>query len=195
MRSTAILLIMLLAALPALADIYAYVDEQGTTHFSNVPSDDRFEIVLSSLDPNELPSIHPAILSLSVRYDPLIRAAAREADIDPELLRAVIVVESGFDAEAVSHAGAQGLMQLMPATARSYGVSDAFDPQQNIRGGAQYLRDLMDRYDEDFELALAAYNAGEDAVHKYGNTIPPFPETRKYVPKVMNIYNRLLDIT
>ncbi|MGB5719149.1 MAG: transglycosylase SLT domain-containing protein, partial [Woeseiaceae bacterium] len=152
MRSTAFLLIMLFTAAPAVADIYAYVDEQGTTHFSNVPADNRFEVVLSSLDPNELPPIHPAILSLSVRYDPLIRAAALEAEVDPELLRAVIVVESGFDAEAVSHAGAQGLMQLMPATARSYGVSDAFDPQQNIRGGARYLRDLMDRYDEDFEL-------------------------------------------
>ncbi|MGB5489330.1 MAG: transglycosylase SLT domain-containing protein, partial [Woeseiaceae bacterium] len=92
-----------------MADIYAYVDEQGTTHFSNVPADNRFEVVLSSLDPNELPPIHPAILSLSVRYDPLIRAAALEAEVDPELLRAVIVVESGFDAEAVSHAGAQGL--------------------------------------------------------------------------------------
>jgi soluble lytic murein transglycosylase-like protein len=179
----------------AVADIYAFVDADGVTHFSNVPSDERFEVVLNSGKRPESPPIHPAILSLSIRYDSMIRAAANDADVDPELLRAVIVIESGFDANAVSSAGAQGLMQLMPATAKSYGVSDAFDPQQNILGGARYLRDLIDRYDADYELVLAAYNAGEDAVAKYGGRVPPFAETQRYVPKVLGLYDRLQQMT
>ncbi len=181
---------LFLASMPAFADIYAYVDDDGVTHFSNVPADVRFEVVLDADNDAELPPIHPAILSLSVRYDTIIRREALDANLDPELLRAVIVVESGFDVDAVSSAGAKGLMQLMPATAKSYGVTNVFDPAQNIRGGAQYLRDLLDRYD-DYELVLAAYNAGESAVEKYGNQVPPFAETRSYIPKVMRIYNKL----
>lgn len=184
--------LLLLVATSATADIYAYVDSAGVTHFSNVPADDRYEVVLTAERGVDTPPIHPAILRLSVRYDSIIQEEASGADIDPELLRAVIVIESGFDTNAISSAGAQGLMQLMPETARFYGVNDAFDPQQNIRGGARYLRDLIDRYDDDFELVLAAYNAGEDAVEKYGGKIPPFNETRRYVPKVLNLYNKLL---
>jgi len=188
-------LILLLYAANSQADIFAFVDADGTTHFSNVPVDDRYEVVLNAASDEQWPPIHPAILSLSVRYDSMIRREALQANVDPELLRAVIVVESGFDANAVSGAGAQGLMQLMPATAKSYGVSDVFDPQQNIRGGARYLRDLIKRYDEDYELVLAAYNAGEDAVAKYGGKIPPYAETRRYIPKVLGVYNRLLQMT
>ncbi len=188
-------LILLLFTASAEADIFAYVDAGGVTHFSNVPVDQRFEIVLDASKDDKLPAIHPAILSLSIRYDSMIRSAAEHANVDPELLRAVIVVESGFDAKAVSVAGAQGLMQLMPATARSYGVNDVFDPQQNIQGGALYLRDLIKRYDQDYELVLAAYNAGESAVAKYGGKIPPYAETRRYVPKVLGVYNRLLQMT
>ena len=187
-------LFLLLVSAPAVADIYAYLDDAGVTHFSNVPVDSRFEVVLETGNSKELPPIHPAILSLAVRYDPIIRQEAKNADIEPELLRAVIVVESGFDVNAVSSAGAKGLMQLMPRTAVVYGVEDVFDAEQNIRGGARYLRDLIDRYD-DYELVLAAYNAGEDAVEKYGKKIPPYAETRRYVPKVMNIYNKLLQMT
>jgi soluble lytic murein transglycosylase-like protein len=176
------------------ADIFAFVDADGVTHFSNVPIDDRFEVVLNSANDDEIAPIHPAILSLSIRYDSMIREEAKDADVDPELLRAVIVVESGFNANAVSGAGAQGLMQLMPATAKLYGVNDAFDPQQNIRGGALYLRDLIDRYDENYELVLAAYNAGEDAVARHGGSIPPYAETRRYVPKVLDVYRRLLQM-
>jgi soluble lytic murein transglycosylase-like protein len=195
MHSSVYSLLALMLSTTAFADIYAFVDADGVTHFSNVPSDERFDVVLESGNDDESPPIHPAILSLSIRYDSIIREAAMDARVDPELLRAVIVVESGFDANAVSSAGAQGLMQLMPGTAESYGVSDAFDPQQNIRGGARYLRDLIDRYDDDYELALAAYNAGEDAVARYGGRVPPFAETKSYIPKVLGVYNRLLQMT
>jgi soluble lytic murein transglycosylase-like protein len=195
MQSLAYSLVVFLICASAHADIFAFVDENGVTHYSNVPSDDRYESILrSATDKNGSP-IHPKLLKLSVQFDPFIRDAAREADVDPELLRAVIVVESGFDARAVSHAGAQGLMQLMPATAATYGVSDVFDPQDNIRGGARYLRALLDRYDQNYELVLAAYNAGEKAVEKYGNKIPPFAETQKYVPKVMRLYNKLSQLS
>jgi soluble lytic murein transglycosylase-like protein len=114
----------------------------------------------------------------------LVEAAARRHSLDPELVRAVVVVESGFRPDAVSHKGAQGLMQLMPATARSLGVKDAFDPADNLDAGSRHLRALIDRYGGDVKRALAAYNAGEGAVARHGG-IPPYPETRAYVAKVL----------
>jgi soluble lytic murein transglycosylase-like protein len=114
----------------------------------------------------------------------LIVAAARRHHLDPELVRAVVSVESGFRPDAVSPKGAQGLMQLMPATARSLGVKDAFDPADNVDGGVRYLRALIDRYDGDVKRALAAYNAGIGAVARHGG-IPPYPETLVYVSKVL----------
>ncbi len=110
--------------------------------------------------------------------------------LDSALLHAVISVESRYNPNAVSRAGAVGLMQLMPATAKRYGVKDSFDPAQNLHGGAKYLRDLLTLFDSDINLVLAAYNAGEYAVIKNGNRIPPFPETRKYVPRVMGYYRQ-----
>lgn len=115
-------------------------------------------------------------------------AIARAEKLDPDLLDAVIVVESGYNAQAVSPKGAQGLMQLMPGTAERFGVSDAFDPAENIRGGARYLRWLMGRFDGNLELVLAAYNAGEGAVAAYSNRIPPYPETQRYVRRVLKLY-------
>jgi soluble lytic murein transglycosylase-like protein len=173
------------------ADIYSFVDATGVTHFSNVPVDARYRLLLAA--PAEAPTGHPGKwLAKSALYEPMIERAARSAAVRPELVRAVIVVESAFNPRAVSKRGAQGLMQLRPATARRYGVSDAFDPEQNITAGAHYLRDLMARFGNDLELALAAYNAGEDAVERYGRSIPPFSETRHYVPNVMRVYRKLL---
>lgn len=120
--------------------------------------------------------------------EPLFREAAGEAGLDPELLKAVAAVESNFDPGAVSPKGALGLMQLMPETAESLGVSDPFDPAQNVRAGARYLRDLLDRFGN-LELALAAYNAGPGAVEKHRG-VPPFTETREYVEKVLSIFRR-----
>jgi len=175
----------------AQADIYGFVDAAGVTHFSNVPDDKRYRLVLAT--PTEQPRTHPGKwLAKSAAYDPLIERAARAAAVRPELVRAVIVVESAFNPRAISKRGAQGLMQLQPATARRYGVSNAFDPEQNITAGARYLSDLMVRFGNNLELTLAAYNAGEEAVERYGRSIPPFSETRHYVPNVIRVYHALL---
>jgi soluble lytic murein transglycosylase-like protein len=120
----------------------------------------------------------------SQRYESLVQEHATRQALRPALVRAVIQVESGFNAFATSPKGAMGLMQLMPQTARELGVRDAYDPAENIRGGTVYLRQLLDKYDGNEELALAAYNAGSGAVDKYGRRIPPYRETRDYVRKV-----------
>jgi soluble lytic murein transglycosylase-like protein len=187
-----IALVGVLATFAARADIYAFVDANAVTHFSNVPTDNRYTLVLKSQlqRQNRPEAIAEALLRRSQRYDGLIEDAARAAAVDSQLLRAMILVESGFDERAVSRRGARGLMQLMPATARRYGARDLFNPSQNIGAGARYLRDLLDRYDRDLELALAAYNAGEDAVDRYRG-MPPFEETRAYVPRVLGVYTSL----
>lgn len=123
----------------------------------------------------------------SKRYGAIINDAARRNEVDPQLVSAVIGQESGFRADAVSRAGAMGLMQLMPDTARSLGVSNPFDPKQNVQGGTTLLRELLDRYHGQLDLALAAYNAGPAAVDKYGG-VPPFPETQAYVRNIMASY-------
>ena len=119
-------------------------------------------------------------------YMPYVRAIGDKYAIDSNLVKAVIITESCFNPKAVSPVGAQGLMQLMPATARSLGVSDPFDPYQNIEGGVSYLRNMLDQFGQDRELALAAYNAGPGAVKKYGR-IPPYRETQRYVEKIMKM--------
>lgn len=176
------------------ADIYSFVDRAGVAHYTNVPVDPRYEFLLAS--PSEKTrsgdSYDPMVLAAAAQFDPLIDSAATAAALAPELLRAVIAVESGFNSRAVSRAGAAGLMQLMPATARRFGVRDRFDPAQNIQGGARYLRSLINRYDNNIRLALAAYNAGENAVDRCGRCIPSYKETQAYVPRVLQLYQRLL---
>jgi soluble lytic murein transglycosylase-like protein len=125
-------------------------------------------------------------------YDRMVNKVARTYGVESALLHAVISVESRYSPKAVSKAGALGLMQLMPKTAKRYGVTDPLDPLQNIRGGARYLRYLLKKYNNDTNLALAAYNAGEESVAKYGNQIPPYPETTNYVPRVMGYYQKYL---
>jgi hypothetical protein len=119
------------------------------------------------------------------KYAPVIQDCAKRHGVPVELICGVILQESGGNHRAVSHAGAKGLMQLMPATAKRFGVVNSFDPKQNIEGGTKYLRFLMDKFGGDYRLALAGYNAGENNVEKYGNKIPPFAETRNYVPNVL----------
>lgn len=179
------------AAGVARADIYSFVDSAGVTHFTNVPVDSRYHLLLATPQ-EEGPARRDTSVARSAEFDHFIEQAARAHAVRPELVRAVIVVESAFNPRAVSHRGAVGLMQLLPKTARRYGVSDAFDPQQNIMAGVHYLRDLLTRYGNNLELTLAAYNAGEDAVERYGRSIPPFAETQHYVPTVLRIYHSLL---
>ncbi|GHA09099.1 hypothetical protein GCM10008090_18800 [Arenicella chitinivorans] len=131
------------------------------------------------------PYMHKPIKS---QYDALIVNVALKYDLEPSFVKAVIHVESAFDPAAISHAGAMGLMQLMPATASSYQLNqDHFNPNRNVEAGVQHLKDLMERYNSNKELSLAAYNAGEGAVSKY-NGIPPYPETQDYVSKVLRLY-------
>jgi soluble lytic murein transglycosylase-like protein len=124
------------------------------------------------------------------RYAPLIAHAAADTGLPAGLLHAVIKIESNYNPDAVSHKGAVGLMQLMPETAKRYGVENPRDPRANVLGGARYLKNLLTQFDFDVPLALAAYNAGPEAVTRYGRTVPPYAETRRYVPLVLENYRR-----
>ena len=184
---TARLLVLLaagLAAGPAGAGgrIYAFTDASGVTHFTNMPRDERYQPI-GDLDPDRV-RIRSA--PQHWQYDGLIGLTAREHDLQPALVKAVIAAESNFDPEAVSRKGAQGLMQLMPATAAQLGVDDPLRPTDNVRGGTRYLRSMIDRYG-DLERALAAYNAGPQAVDRWGG-VPPYRETQDYVRRVLTYY-------
>jgi hypothetical protein len=188
-------------AFAACADVYALKNDNGVIHFTNTPNhgDKRYKRVLHT--PKAVPTgkfvarkINEPERVVVPRSDAYREDIARVAEIyrvDEALIAAVIQAESGFRPAAVSHKGAMGLMQLMPATARRYGVEDAYDPAQNIHGGTRYLRDLLDMFNNNPELAVAAYNAGENAVIRHGHKIPPYRETLAYVPKVMAIYEKL----
>jgi soluble lytic murein transglycosylase len=163
-------------------NIYTYVDGKGVTHFTNVPNDSRYQRVVMSTPAPQRSKRAPSHRG----YDGLILLNARVHDVPPALVKAVIAAESLFDAGAVSRTGAQGLMQLMPDTARQMGVQDPFCPDENVDGGTRYLRAMLDRYG-DMTQALAAYNAGPTAVDYYRG-VPPYPETRDYVTRVLNYY-------
>jgi len=134
--------------------------------------------------PEEIPALR---LQRNSQFDELIQQQSQTAEIDPSLVKAVIRQESGFNPKAVSHVGAQGLMQLMPGTASGLGVTDSFNPEQNVAGGAKYLKNLLNKYDQSVPMALAAYNAGPGAVDKY-HGVPPYKETQNYVKNVMKSY-------
>jgi soluble lytic murein transglycosylase-like protein len=178
------------------ADIYRYVDADGAVHFTNVPQDSRFKVYLKQ---KKKPDPVTETLGSEIRYyDAKERAryakpiqdAARATRLEPALIHAVIAAESGYNPFARSRKGAAGLMQLMPETAKRYGVKNRLDPAQNISGGARYLRDLIRMFNNDVQLAVAAYNAGENAVVRAGNRIPPYQETMAYVPRVMSYYKK-----
>ncbi|MCX5848302.1 MAG: transglycosylase SLT domain-containing protein [Deltaproteobacteria bacterium] len=166
------------------ADIYKYVDKEGVLHLTNVPTDHNAKYVMVLREKRIL--FQP---NLDVnKYDHLITKAADKFKLDSALIKAIIKAESNFNHRAVSPVGAQGLMQLMPATASSLKVEDCFHPEKNIEGGARYLRYLLNTYRGNLDLALAAYNAGEKAVAKYNYNIPPYRETQNYVRRVLSFY-------
>jgi len=167
----------------AQAQIVRYQGPDGRLYFTNLP-----------LPPASTPTVvtrpTPSATRLATQAPvlPLIQRLAQQYRVDPHLVRAIITVESNFDPHAVSRAGAQGLMQLMPDTAARYRVEDPFDPHANIEGGIRYLRDLLRLFPGDLRHVLAAYNAGEGAVQQYGG-IPPYPETQRYVERVLTLYS------
>lgn len=186
MRLSAVVLVCLLAA-PAAADtLYKFVDGEGTIHFSNTPNDPRYRAVATLGKP--APGSSYRRTPQSRTYDPLIERTALTNGVPPALVKAVIAAESAFDVRAVSHKGAQGLMQLMPDTADALGVRNPFRAEENVSGGTRYLRSMLDRYG-DMERALAAYNAGPTAVDRHRG-IPPYRETQEYVERVLAYYRR-----
>ena len=188
-----VMVMCLLWTAGAVANIYSFKDDDGTVHFSNLPHlDNRYKLVYRiptapALRPNAWSANGPSSIDIA-KYVPIIDSAAKAHGLDPKLIHAVIRAESGYNAQAVSPKGAIGLMQLIPATAQRYGIVNSSDPAQNILGGTRYLRDLIKLFNGDIELALAGYNAGENAVIRAGNRIPPYPETMAYVPKVLGLY-------
>jgi soluble lytic murein transglycosylase-like protein len=209
---------LLVAGAPARADLYAYVDDKGMAHFASEKLDERYDIFfrgnnLSETEPNR-PTPRPvavpamgarllAFFDISPNYQQVkhhMREAARSQQLDYELLQALIATESGFDSGAVSPKGAVGLMQVLPETARRYGLRDEkkasvekklTDPGINIATGTRYLHDLIKMFPGKLNLALAAYNAGEGAVVRAGNQVPNFRETQNYVATVLQLYQLL----
>jgi hypothetical protein len=173
--------LLAMTAVPGEAQIYTRRNANGVVEATNVPDEPDFRLTY----PGKGKLIHSRGFrrSYSGQYDPDIENAASVYGVRADLIRAVIAVESEFDAHAVSSKGAQGLMQLMPFTARRFGVMNAFDPRQNIFGGVQYLRFLLDLFSGNVSLALAGYNAGENAVLRHKG-IPPYRETQGYVRKI-----------
>lgn len=207
-------LVLLLIGIPfpCSGELYKYLDADGKLYFTDAPlkdskyhlewkratkkimqeSNNRFIVFRRRLPlpSHKLPALKVPALSKSLsvrrkRYAALIERTARRFKLRPELLHAVIRAESAYNPTAVSSAGAIGLMQLMPATAARYKVSDPYDPTENVRGGAQYLRFLLKMFGNNLRLTLAGYNAGENAVVKHGHQVPPYPETQQYVRKVL----------
>lgn len=208
----AIPLLALLGAECAYADIYAYVDTEGKLLVSEKKEDDRFvrfdpKRPISSRISRKVtagttswitfaPRLTPSqqntigIHKKAVQYTPLINDIAQETGVNANLLHAIIQVESAYNPAATSSKGAQGLMQLIPTTAQRFGVLQSYDPESNVRGGARYIKNLLTLFDNNLQLALAAYNAGEGAVQKYNNTIPPYPETQAYVSRVLSLFTQ-----
>lgn len=181
----------------AVSSVYRYVDERGVVHFSDVPVRqrqlrDRSQAtagVTAAPAPRPAPVLHRTTHRRPPRndgYDEMIHQVAVRYRVRPALVKAVVAAESNFDPGAISRAGAQGLMQLMPDTARQLGVQDPMRPEENLSGGVRYLREMLERYG-DLSHALAAYNAGPTAVDRYRG-IPPYPETQAYVQRVLNYY-------
>jgi len=177
------LLILLLLTQPhAEAAMYSFVDQDGRLHFTNVPADPRYREEVPDFEALRNTAVHG-------RYGQFIRAAAERYSLDPELIKAIIKVESSFNPAAVSDKGAMGLMQLMPRTAEEMRVGAPFEAEENIMGGSRYLRKLLDLFEGDLQLGLAAYNAGPARVLENG-AIPKIPETEQYVQKVLQEYGR-----
>jgi len=179
------LYIMIAMATPLYADIYVYADKEGVLHFTNVPTSSQssnYKVYIKETSNRPLES------NITDLYDHVISEASHTHGVSFSLLKALIKTESDFNPRAVSSAGARGLMQLMPENIKTLKINNPFDPRENIMGGTQYLKQLIDRFNGKLPLALAAYNAGPGVVEKY-QRIPPFKETENFVKQVMKYYS------
>lgn len=181
---------LLLAPTSSSAEIYRYIDPQGRLVFTDQPKHKGYIRLEKTFKGWEPIKPYQSWRANKKKFTSAIERAARQHQLSHHLLHAIIIVESAYNPNAKSKVGAQGLMQLMPATASRFGVNDAYNPYQNIQGGSEYFRHLLTLFKGDIKLALAAYNAGENAVKKYGNQIPPYKETQNYVKKVLKHYNK-----
>ena len=168
------------------ADIFRFRDKEGVWHFSNTRSDARYRLYIRTRGIGGKQYLK--------EYEDVIRKAAEQFGIEANLIKAIIKAESSFDPDAISESGAQGLMQLMPDTANDMKVDNPFDPEENIFGGTRYLSLLLQRFNQDKRLAIAAYNVGPTTVTKH-NAVPPIPQTRRFVEKVMKFYREFNEKT
>lgn len=187
-------LLMLSLCVPnAQADVYKYVDKYGRVYLTDRPDHGGYKLLVKTwkgwVEPRGI-SKKINVEANRKRFAEHISSAAKRHGLSQALLHAVITAESWYNPDAISRAGAVGLMQLMPATAARYGVADSRDPSDNIEGGSRYLRDLLKMFGNNLTLAVAAYNAGENAVIQYGYKIPPYAETQDYVRKVLDYYRQ-----
>lgn len=190
MKSLLIALLSLTLVTEAAADIFKYTAPDGRVYYTDAPRKGYDYRLIIRTRPRTYNHDVKFMSGNKVKYNDLIAKAAAKHQVDPKLLHAVIQAESAYNASAVSSAGAVGLMQLMPDTARRYGVIDRRDAEQNVDGGTRYLKDLLAMFNSNLKLAVAGYNAGEGAVMKYHNTVPPYPETRNYVQQVLSLYGK-----
>lgn len=191
-RTLLFVAILSLLSMPSHADIYKYVDKHGRVILTDKPTHSGYKQLVKTWkgwEEAKLPKNFDWVKNQK-KFDSTIRSIAKSYKLPHTLVHAVITAESSYNPNAISKAGAVGLMQLMPETAKQYGVSNRRDPRQSIQGGTRYLRYLAKLFNNDLTLMLAAYNAGEGAVKKYGNKIPPYKETRNYVNKVIKYYKK-----
>ena len=181
---TAAVMMVLLSSEPLRADIYMYVDRDGVVHFTNAPtaSENDYRVYVKEK------KVYSSQIYSPQSFEDYIRQASDRYGIDFPLLKAIIKAESDFNPRAVSKKGAMGLMQIMPENIKAMNIDNPFDPLENILGGARYFREMLDRFEGQLSLSLAAYNAGPTAVERYNNQIPPYKETENYIERVLKFY-------
>lgn len=190
MKLLKVVLLLLTVSSIVSADIYKRVALDGRVYYTDRPEKGLgFKLIIRT-PPKTYTRDLKFMAGNKIKYNDLIARAAAKHQMDPKLLHAVIQAESAYNAHAISSAGAVGLMQLMPDTARRYGVTDRHDAEQNVDGGTRYLKDLLAMFNSNLKLAVAGYNAGEGAVMKFNNSVPPYPETQNYVQHVLSLYGK-----
>jgi len=190
LRRSVVMFLLLFFASVASADIYKFVDENGVICYTDAPFGKKNQKVIAEKSNKVIPDKKKIEKSPAVNadYSSYVQKSARKYEIEPELIHAVIRTESNGNHRAVSKKGAMGLMQLMPSTASDMNVANPFNPEENIEGGTRYLRSLIEKFNGNLTLAIAAYNSGPKTVERYGN-VPPISETKQYVSRVLALYN------